>query len=149
MKLLFDSVVIRIGILMWASHVRAQPSAAPSVSATPSSVPTCEEVLLPAEICFAIDESGSICQVESGKGCNSCECRTPLSFPDDNFCCENFKSAADFSADLIRAYQNNVPDLEVAVRFFSTRVNDPRGPGLQSADDAIDQIENHFYIGGS
>ena len=83
-----------------------EPSTAPTLTVAP----TCSA---PAgtDICFAIDESGSICD-------NQCQ----LSFGDK--CCSNFKAATDFVEDLVDGADTRLKDARFAVAFFASSSTD-------------------------
>ena len=125
------------------SPTTSQPVIVPPQTSTPT---TCDFFGgLPLEVCIAIDESGSVC----GDGlCNQCECfENPLPFPIDppEDCCDNFRSAIEFSVDLLEGYETQVQDLRAAVSYFSTRTNNPEAT-LTSAQDVIDDLVRGIYF---
>lgn len=128
---------------------RSPTTSQPVIVAPQTSTPTTCEFFggLPLEVCIAIDESGSVC----GAGlCNQCECfENPLPFPIEppEDCCDNFRSAIEFSVDLLEGYETQVQDLRAAVSYFSTRTNNP-GATLTSAQEVIDDLVRgfSFYI---
>ena len=131
----------------WCERTAApstKPTLAPTVTPTPrpTYLPTTSPTPAPScraptgtDICFAIDESGSICN-------NRCQ----LSFGDK--CCSNFKAATDFVEDLVDGADTRLPNARFAVAFFASSSTDEFLPDLDSLNPMASAADTKAYVDG-
>lgn len=125
------------------------PSSAPSQ--TSSSRPTCERTNDYINVCFAVDQSGSVCNKSngiSGFECIDCQpafyCNSPGY--DTETCCYNFQLVKDFCRDMIISLDALASDSRFSIVKFSTLAS--IDSELSTADETVVVLDDMIYSGG-
>jgi len=124
----------------------SDPTKAPTVG--PTDAPTCKEQDL-ADMCIAIDNSGSICSEGTPRLCEDCNsntCRANGNSLTSGHCCRNYDTLTEFATK----YINGLPSSEFttfSIVKFATSAS-LIGSTAVSAETAIAEIENSPYTGG-
>mmetsp|Transcript_15633 Transcript_15633/g.33294 ORF Transcript_15633/g.33294 Transcript_15633/m.33294 type:complete len:728 (+) Transcript_15633:224-2407(+) len=129
------------------------PSLPPSLtpSQTTSSRPTCERTNNNINVCFAVDQSGSVCNKSngiSGFECIDCQpafyCNSPGY--DTETCCYNFQLVKDFCRDMIISLDALASDSRFSIVKFSTLAS--IDSELSTADETVVVLDDMIYSGG-
>jgi uncharacterized protein YegL len=94
------------------------------------------------KVCFALDQSYSICGGSSGSTTN---CTIPLPF-----CCPNYVSAKNFTVATINGIQmQTLTTTTYGIVPFATNATTATSPPLSNASNAISTVNAFNYSGGS
>jgi hypothetical protein len=121
---------------------------------TPISKPTMDPVSCTTKkafnLCFALDNSGSVCSFGVGE-CLFCEpaiwCQDSLFSPAQPYCCSNYKDVTTFSKLMIFALSQFEAEKSFSVVQFSTYAQ--LVGNLATADETLTVLDNMHYTGGS
>ncbi|KAL7461116.1 hypothetical protein ACHAXS_001547 [Conticribra weissflogii] len=130
------------------------PSLPPSLgpSEKSSSQPTCERAYDNVNACFAIDQSGSVCNRSngaiSGFECIDCQpsfyCNSPGY--DLETCCYDFQLVKDFCRDIVISMGTRASDSRFSIVKFSTVAS--IASELSTADETVGMLDDLIYSGG-
>mmetsp|Transcript_555 Transcript_555/g.964 ORF Transcript_555/g.964 Transcript_555/m.964 type:complete len:1315 (-) Transcript_555:115-4059(-) len=127
------------------------PSIHPSLVPTElkTTKPTCRPGDANFNVCFAIDQSGSVCNGDfSGFDCIDCQpafyCNSPG--VDSGTCCNNFQNVTDFARDTIISLDELASDSRFSIVQFSTTAL--LASELSTADETLTMLNGMLFSGG-
>ena len=105
-----------------------------------------------ANICIAVDMSGSVCSPDfnSPKMCSNCASECLDEGYDKNTCCENFRVMQEFTANVLNELTHSgnlgTPDKQFSIVTYSSTAE--TATTLTDADTALSVVNNLVYTGG-
>lgn len=127
------------------------PSSRPSLvpTETKTTKPTCRPGDADFNVCFAIDQSGSVCNGDfSGFDCIDCQPAFFCSSPgvDTGTCCNDFQNVKNFARDTIISLDELASDSRFSIVQFSTTAL--LASELSTADETLTMLDGMLYSGG-
>lgn len=112
----------------------------------------CQSSSNAVDVCFAMDQSGSICNPNPRRPntCSNCDRGFSSSCWDRvtarSLCCRNYEQVVDFTTQIVQQVNSISPNSRFGYAKFSTRAT--RVSGLTSASNIENQLLNERYAGG-